>query len=310
MINEATEPKCWAHRHMSYTDYGILNVVTAWAYQKSAKVKGTLFFDGLRISNEFSDGCKGTIYKFRDRMVTAGWLIPMDPVVIDPKTGLKIAKRNKRNGKLSSERYRVLKHEEWAAAHPGACELCRAVQHDEEPVHPEGMDGTESSSPRETGPVHLDVSPVHPERLVQFTQTSHQFTQEDITSSELVLGTRAKTRKEEQVVPSACPQALSSSRPYMESEADSGRSASSPRETGPVHLERLVADTPPTVKQGAVQWRGVDEGYVDSVTGRKLFYDDINARIAPNKYENAKFWNPAGEEISLEQAQEKEAVCA
>jgi hypothetical protein len=166
---EAIEPKCFAHRHMSFTDYAVFLVVTAWAYQKSAKVKGTLFFDGLRISNEFSDGCKGTIYKFRDRMVTAGWLIPMDPVVIDPTTGLKIAKRNKRNGKLSSERYRVLKHEEWAAAHPGACELCRAVQYDEKPIHlEEGMDGTESSSP------NPDVSPVAPVEQPLGAQTSPQ----------------------------------------------------------------------------------------------------------------------------------------
>jgi hypothetical protein len=307
---EAIEPKCFAHRHMSFTDYGILNVVTAWAYQKSAKVKGTLFFDGVRIANEFSEGGKSTVYDSRDRLIAAGWLVPLDAVVIDPKTGLKIAKRNKRNGKLSSGRYRVLKHEDWVIEHPGACELCRAVQEADEPFRPEGMDNAESIPARGNGPFRPGATPFRPEGTVHSGNEPHHSGQREVTGSKLVLGTGDTTRKEEQVGPSACPQALSSSRPYMESEADSGRSAIPARGNGPFRPEGMDTDTPPTVKQGAVQWRGVDEGYVDSVTGRKLFYDDINARIAPNKYENAKFWNPAGEEISLEQAQEKEAVCA
>ena len=306
-------PTCFAHRHMSFADYGIYNVVKAWAYQKSAKVKGTLFMDGNRISREFGVGSKSTVYNFRDRMVEAGWLVHLDSVTVDSETGKKIKKRNKRNGKLSSERYKVLTHEQWAAAHPGACALCRAAKgkdsplgeeiEEDSPFQPEGLDDEESIPATGTGPFQIEDSPFQPEGLVHSSLETHHSSQRDITGSELVQGTRAETGKEERVRPQAAfpkfPYTPLDGGPLKDSEAAKGRSAIPARGNGPFQSEGLVV------------FRGVDEGYFDSVTGKKLYFDDISARVAPNTYQSGRFYDPSGKEITLDEAQaQKELVTA
>jgi hypothetical protein len=67
-----------------------------------------------------------------------------------------------------------------------------------------------------------------------------------------------------------------------------------------VHLE---------VHRGTILWDSHEQRYTDSITGKDVWKDEINERIAPNTFSGSAFLDPSGKTITLEQAQVKELAC-
>jgi hypothetical protein len=95
---------CYAAQHLHPKDWGLLEVCLRITHGG----KHPLYFDGRKMAARFSGVSKTCIYDSAARLVTAGWLLPLNG------TGRKIAQATKR---YEATQYEVLTHDKWVAVH-------------------------------------------------------------------------------------------------------------------------------------------------------------------------------------------------
>lgn len=273
--------KCRARYHMNQMEYSLYDLALGWTIQKNedgtvSKGRKLLFFDGPKMAKQFREGSKNNMYKLEKALVKMGWFV----LVAD--------KARRSNGHWSSRTYRVLTHEEWAGSCPeldseGVVKATkiRRVSHTET---------AKSQSPIEAQP----VSHYNPASLP--LEPSQSPIREKACKSSSV--------ETKHVEASGSPAPLSANA----------------QAAGRVPVRRAAGKVPPVSHQGTVTnpvshrgtvlWMGTDEGYIDSITRKKLYAADINERIRPNTFVNCTFRNRDGIEITLDEAQRKEGATA
>lgn len=105
MNNGAAKP-CFAHNHMTATEYAIYDVCRAM----SAKHNGIVYFSGPEIAKKFRSMSKNTPYTALSSLVKMKWFELVKPT-----------KKNPATGKNTATHYQVLTHEQWVAKHPNRC---------------------------------------------------------------------------------------------------------------------------------------------------------------------------------------------
>lgn len=97
--------KCFAHQHMSATEYAIYDVCRAMA----SRHDGVVFFSGPQIAEKFRSMSRNTPYTAVKALQKDGWFVK------------KKESGYRSNGTRTPTHYRVLTHEEWCALHPDSC---------------------------------------------------------------------------------------------------------------------------------------------------------------------------------------------
>lgn len=104
---------CYESQHLPPNEWGLLSV----CLRLSRGGKSRLFFDGRKMAARFSGTSKTSIYRLAARLVTAGWLVPLNGV------GRKNAEGNNR---YEATQYRVLTHAEWITTYgTSQCAVCK-----------------------------------------------------------------------------------------------------------------------------------------------------------------------------------------
>lgn len=99
-MSRACEPR----RHLTVEEYGLYVYVLRVSFRS-----GVLFADARRISREFADTGKDTIYRLFKQLTKKGWLRIVKP-----------AKRQV-NGLFSATEYKPVSHDDWIKTHRGKC---------------------------------------------------------------------------------------------------------------------------------------------------------------------------------------------
>ncbi len=114
-----SQARCFARRHMSPA----ASAYHAYALAVS-RASGVFYSDDRRDALEFGESEKGvsnrTIFELRRFLERNGWFVRIDKG--------KARKRNPRTGTFDPIRYRVLDHDEWAAAHASHCRFTRSAK--------------------------------------------------------------------------------------------------------------------------------------------------------------------------------------
>jgi hypothetical protein len=63
--------KCYEHFHMTMTEYALYDINRAWSDRT-----GLLFFDGMKLSEQFQHASKSNTYKLANSLVRKGWFAP------------------------------------------------------------------------------------------------------------------------------------------------------------------------------------------------------------------------------------------
>jgi len=125
------EKRCYESQHMHPREWGLLQL----CLQITRGGKTTLFFDGRKMAARFAGVSKDTIYRSAAKLVSAGWLIPLNGIG---------KKRANGSEHYQATMYRVLSHAEWIKTEIGKGK-CK-------PVSEEGL---EASRELGTEPVAL-----------------------------------------------------------------------------------------------------------------------------------------------------------
>lgn len=126
------EKRCYESQHMHPREWGLLNVLQRVTHGG----KRTLFFNGRSIATWFSGVSKTTVYQSAARLVSEGWLVPLN------RAG---KKRRPGTERYESTMYRVLTHTEWIKTEKGKGKC--------NPVPEEGLESIPESG---TGPVQKE----------------------------------------------------------------------------------------------------------------------------------------------------------
>ena len=273
--------KCRARYHMNQMEYSLYDLALGWTMQKDAdgnllKERKPLFFDGPKMAKQFREGSKNNMYKLEKALVKMGWFV----LVAD--------KARRSNGHWSSRTYRVLTHEEWTGACPE--------------LDSEGVVKAVKSKPVSHKRTVKSQSPIEAQPVSHYNPAS------------LPLKPSQSPIREKACISSSV------ETKHVEASGSPAPLFSNSQSPGRVPVRRAAGNVPPVSHQGTVTnpvshrgtvvWQGMDKGYTDSITGQKLDWADISERIAPNVYKNCEFYDPQGNKISLEQAQEKVLVTA
>ncbi len=103
---------CDADCHMTPAEYMVYDTM-----RRFSRRSGVFYMDGRNLADRYREDVmsKSTVYRQRKLLEEEGWVIKINPPVQSTR------------GSYASMHYTVLRHDEWANAHPGQCRTFNRV---------------------------------------------------------------------------------------------------------------------------------------------------------------------------------------